>query len=268
MALTFLCVGGCASLLGIDEPEFIAETNVTPGVDASDDVVAIDVAAPDAPPPADAGSDTTSAPDAAFTITGIIDDFNRPNSLALGNGWIEKTASAFDLVNGTADLVVGAVDYRDGLVYRQAGEEMVDVRIGATLTFVGTIGSAFIAARVQNPTPPQSFFGYYVIIANDPQMIQLIRHNGGMPVLVGNGALPNPLALNTPYRLVLDVKNIGSLVQLNAELRQLPSGTLLGTASAADTTPNRISTAGTVGFGGINAMGSRTRFDDYSRVSP
>jgi hypothetical protein len=267
IALFPIFAAGCASLLGLEEPEFQTDVAASANLDASNDIIASEAFA--SPPiVADAGSDVQKDADATLPVSGLIDDFNRGNASALGNGWIEKTAGVFDLLNNAAELVVGNVDYRDALVYRAPGEELVDVTIGATLYFESSVGSAFIAARVQNAGAAQSFFGYYVVVSNDLQMIQVIRQSGGTAVLVGSSNLADPLALKTTYRLVLSVKNNGSIPELKAELRQLSNGGLLGSAAAADSTPNRITTAGSVGFGAQNTLGARTRFDDYSRTSP
>ena len=69
----------------------------------------------------------------------FVDDFDRPDNAALGNGWIEKTPSAFDLNNGAARKLFISSDYRDNIVYRPASENALDIE--ASLEFRLTSGS-------------------------------------------------------------------------------------------------------------------------------
>ena len=52
----------------------------------------------------------------------FVDDFSRPDSAALGNGWLEKSQAAFDLVGGQVTKQAVGSGYRDNIVYRPAGK--------------------------------------------------------------------------------------------------------------------------------------------------
>jgi hypothetical protein len=268
-------LSGCASLLALDEPEFIAPAS---GDDAN--------ASPDAVidgPSADGGSSsgnidanqdaaTKDAAADAVALDGILDTFDRPSSNAIGNGWIEKTPAVFDLLNNAAELVVSPTEPADAIVYRPAAEDVESVTVGVTLVGDKEIGAPMLLARLQSATAasPQAFTAYYATIPQGtPNVLQIVRRNGTSVTLLVQKNLPIPLSLKTAYRLSLKVVTLSPAnVTCTAAVRELPSGALIGTISHADGLPDRIMTAGSVGFGATATGGSRTRFDDFTRTSP
>src|SRR3989442_15889047 len=56
----------------------------------------------------------------------FLDDFNRPDSADLGNGWTEKYPPAFSIQNNEVVMIdTGPIDYHDALAYRPAGWELL-----------------------------------------------------------------------------------------------------------------------------------------------
>src|SRR5690606_17165685 len=71
--------------------------------------------------PIDAGPDGSNAPNPSL----FFDDFQRPESATVGNGWIEKV-DKFAIVGG-AVRQAGIGSYRDMIVRRPASEDLLDV---------------------------------------------------------------------------------------------------------------------------------------------
>ena len=87
---------------------------------------------------------------------GFFDDFNRPNSADLGNGWTEKYPPAFSIQNNEVVMIdTGIIDYHDTIVYRPAGEDLRDVELGLEFRVLSTLAFPQLHARVQRDTIEQ-----------------------------------------------------------------------------------------------------------------
>lgn len=83
----------------------------------------------------------------------FFDDFNRPNSANIGNGWTEKYPPAFAIQGGeVTNINTAPIDYHDAIVYRPVTEDQLNVEVG--LEFRVLPGQSFpqVHARIQRDT--------------------------------------------------------------------------------------------------------------------
>lgn len=183
------------------------------------------------------------------------DDFERPNGDALGNGWIEKSPSAFALENGRARKMPLTVGYRDSIVYRPANEALLNSEVRAELRFLnGSIGYPQLFSRVQSATAGLvgQLDAYILYVDNSPTRVILGRQNGSAFV-TALATLNLSAPLNTMDTFRLRLRTVGTTtVQLEAFVERLDgvSWTVIGQATASDTSAQRIANAGVAGFGG------------------
>jgi len=127
------------------------------------------------------------------------------------------------------------------------------------------IGEPMIFARLSSQMTNGTFIAYYARVLN-PSTLELGRHDGANATVLATKAIAPSLALKTVYRLKLSVS--GTNPVMSATELALLDGTIVSQVANNDGTAARLVNAGSVGFGGTNALGSRTRFDDYARTSP
>ena len=109
------------------------------------------------------------------------DNFDRADNAALANGWIEKNAGAFTLAGNRAAKQVVGTGYPDNLVYRPAGEDVLNVEASIELQLTSaTPGYAQLAVRVQSATVGNAgaFDGYLLYLNNSASQIILGRQTG------------------------------------------------------------------------------------------
>lgn len=63
------------------------------------------------------------------------DDFERPDAVAIGNDWIEKHPLTFAIAGGRMVFESEGVGFENGLVYRPAAEEVLDVEVSVEVRF-------------------------------------------------------------------------------------------------------------------------------------
>jgi hypothetical protein len=202
--------------------------------------------------------------------TTFSDTFDRPDNAVLGNGWIEKTAAAWNLTANRADKVATpSGDYRNNVVYRPAAEDAVNVE--AMMEFrpeAAAIGYPSLLARVQQATAntTNGFDGYMLFMdsSNTLAVIARQRADGNWETRLNQFNLSTALQVGQTYRMRL--RTIGTAtVQVTGTIEQLINGswTVLGTATGTDSSAQRISTAGAVGFTGY--VEDAYSFDNFSR---
>ncbi len=220
-------------------------------------------------------SDGAISAASTFTINSVtpgdfVDTFNRANSAALGNGWIEKTATVFELISNEAARTATGVDYRDNIVYRPAAEDVLDVEAAVEIRFTAVPpGYPQVFVRGQSATigGTNTLDAYLLYINNSTTQAILARQRGtnfDEPL----ATLTLSPALNTTDRYRLRLQATGTAtVQLSAFVERL-NGTawqIIGQATASDSSANRIAAAGTVGFGGYIELSPR--FDNFARTA-
>ena len=220
-------------------------------------------------------SDGTVSPASTFTINPVIagdfvDAFNRAASAALGNSWIEKTATAFELLNNEAARTATGFDYRDNLVYRPSAEDALDVEAAVEVRFTTVppgYPQVFVRGQSNTIAGGATLDAYLLYINNSNTQAILARQRGtNFDEPLATLTLNPALNATDRYRLRLQATGTNP-VQLSAFVERLNGGAwqIIGQAAAGDSAANRISTAGTVGFGGYTELSPR--FDNFARTA-
>jgi hypothetical protein len=222
------------------------------------------------------GSGTTSTA-VSFTVTptpgpgsSFTDEFTRADSDTLGNGWIEKTSSAFFLLSGEAAKQSVFTSYRDNVVYRPASENVLNVEAAVQLRLTSAApGYPQLFTRVQTATVggADTLDAYMLYIpANTTQAILGRQRGASFVTALGSIDLAAPLNTTNTYRMRLSATGT-TTVQLQAYIERLngSSWEIIGQTSATDSSAQRISTAGSVGFGGY--IENAYTYDRFTRTN-
>lgn len=198
----------------------------------------------------------------------LTDNFDRADNAALGNGWVEKNAAAFTIAGNRAAKQTVGTGYRDNLVYRPAGEDVLNVEAAVEIQFTGAPGYAQLAVRVQSATVANAdTFDGYVLYVNNSNTQAILGRQNGTAFLTTLATLNLGTALNTTDRFRLRLAARGTNpVLLDAYVERL-NGVIweeIGQGSASDAAANRFATAGSVGFGGYTE--ATYAFDNFARV--
>jgi hypothetical protein len=246
---------------------FISSTELQADIGASD-VASEGIATVSVFNPAPGGGSSNTQ---NFLINGaggtfFFDDFSRANGAAIGNGWIEKSAGAFVLNSGTATKQAVSSWYRDNIVYRPSSEDILDVEASVELQFTALPpGYPQLLVRVQSDTVGSANIldGYILYVSDSADMAILGRQNeSNFVTALSNINISPGLDTTSSYRLRLSAIGTNS-VELTASIERYNGAgwDVIGTANYSDTSVDRISTAGSVGFGGY--VESSYRYDNF-----
>lgn len=185
----------------------------------------------------------------------FIDDFERPNALAIGNGWVEKTASAFQLVDGEVVFESKASGYEDNLWYRSESERDVEVCIDLRILAAHADNHPQVHARMQpEDIAEPGQVTSYVLYVEGPSL-SLVRLAAGAFQQQWNEPLSASLEVGPWYRLC--VVTLGTdPVQLEGGLWIQDGGgawSLHTELLATDNSPGRITEPGATGSSGADA---------------
>jgi len=208
-----------------------------------------------------------------FTIlqpgSAFYDDFERPDSSVLGNGWIEKNPAAFFNIAGEVVKQYNYSSYLYNIVYRPATEDLLDTEVSLEFNLLDSLpGYPQIFARVQSDTVALEGMldGYMLYINNNLSQAIVGRQVGTSFVTTLTNINISP-ALNTTdtYRLRLSVIGTNPVEVTGYVERLSATGwDIIGQGAFSDTASERILNAGSVGFGGY-IEGSYS-FDNFTRL--
>lgn len=207
---------------------------------------------------------------AAAVHANITDNFQRADGDAIGNGWIEKTPSAWSLQGGAAVKSGAGYGYLDNLVYRPASEDVADVEASVEFRITDpSAGYPQIMVRIlsSSVTYVNWLDAYMIYFDGNPSGAVLGRQRGSAFVQT-LAEIPVSPALNTTdtYRMRLRATGTNPVV-LNAWIERLSGGNwvVIGQATVNDNSPDRITGAGSVGFSGY--IETSYRFDNFVRTN-
>lgn len=216
----------------------------------------------------------TSPQTQTFTITPpvsaqFLDEFSRADSDSLGNGWIEKAPAAFYLIGGQASKQPYSTNYTNSLVYRPASEDLLNVEAAVQMRLRSSSpGYPQLIARMQSSTAAVdgSFDGYLIFIDNNNSSAYLGRQRGSSLATLGGITISPALNMTDTYRMRMTVTGTSS-VQIQAFIERLNGATwqIIGQTSATDTSAQRLSGVGTVGFSGY--VENAYTYDNFTRNS-
>lgn len=208
-------------------------------------------------------------PDAAPGM--FVDDFERPDSDALGNGWIEKTPTTWRIQDSVVRRIASATDYRDNLVYRPASEDIRDVEISVELAITAlppNFPQIFVRGQKGTIATADTYDGYLLFLIGDPAGTAAVigRQRGNVFVeTLTQFELTEEVTTGPRYRMTFRATGTNPVQLLGRFERAVPGGwTTIGQATATDAAMNRITGPGTVGFSGDNA--ATWTYDDFTRT--
>jgi hypothetical protein len=218
--------------------------------------------------PVDAGVDAPSSPLAFF------DDFTRPDSPDVGNGWVMKHPPAFALTAGVIERrVPDSTDYDDNIVYRPVGESLLDVQVSIELHLgqVSTSGFPQVHARVQSSvTTAGQLDSYFIYIEMSTNKVVVARQHGAADGFTGLTTITVSPSFNTTdtFRLGLRVTGTSPVALTGLVERQVGNQfALIGQGAIVDNDPAKIVTPGTVGFSaGTPEVTDLYRYDNFTRT--
>ena len=218
------------------------------------------------------GDDSSSTtvdiiPDTTATTTGdesstgevpnvdFYDDFERPDSPDVGNGWIEKTPEAFALIDGGIRRVGTDLAYANNLVYRPDGawldaEAILELQ---WLDITDDYGSPQCSLRTQldDIDVAGSVTGYLLFVNGSNGELTITRQIDGVFTQQHISALASEVIVGAPYRLRLRVEGNDPVV-LDGYLEQWADDTwtVHTEVHGMDDTTERITTPGTLSVSG------------------
>ncbi len=198
----------------------------------------------------------------------FMDDFNRANAPALGNGWVEKQP-VFWIVNNQAAVVTAGSDYRDSIAYRPPMENVTDVTASVELRY-GTSAGGYPQLHVRVQTASVVSTGvlddYLLFPASGGTTDMVIARNRGNATftMLTSYKLTTPLDTAHMYRLTLSAIGV-SPVALTATVERLDvsTWTSLGTATVQDSDPERVTGPGSVGFSAGSEPKGQFVYDNF-----
>jgi len=205
-----------------------------------------------------------------------IDDFNRPDDNAIGNGWLMKTPAAFHLKNHSAYRLStnGSTDYRDNIVFRPAAEDLRDVTVTIEFKEIATPpGYPQVEARIQQSSVsnPNTLDCYIFFIADAPSTAIIGRQKGSSYLTtLASMTLTMPVDITHRFRLILSVSGTTS-VTVSGEVDMLdPNQNWIPLAqkTVSDTDTTRIEPAGSVGFSaGTPEVDGQYSYFNFTRLA-
>jgi hypothetical protein len=249
------------------------------GLSVGDASANVDSATDDQRTESDGAADVADARDEDATTPdplSFTDDFNRDDSSTIGNAWVMKYAPAFQLLGQGAQRLFpdSNHDFVDNIVYRPTSESLSNVEVSVEVHFSGaSIGYAQIHARVQPSTLGTSGqLDSYMLFTNASSTTAVIaRQHGGSSAFTGIGNIMIAPALNATdtFRLRLRVTGASDVTVHGYVERRSGTNTwdVIGEASTLDTSVDKITTAGTVGFsGGRPESAGIYTYDNFTRT--
>jgi hypothetical protein len=183
----------------------------------------------------------------------FLDDFDRADDPAIGNGWVEKTPTVFALEGNQIVKNISGPGYQDNLVFRPAAETLLDVEASVEFELTSTFASRpQLLARLQYATALDAgaYDGYKIWInGTDDQALVSRQNGGGSSSQLASITIAPPLAQGTRYRMRLRVEGANP-VQLEGFIEQQVgnSWTVIGSNTVSDGSALRHGAAGAVGF--------------------
>jgi hypothetical protein len=198
----------------------------------------------------------------------FIDRFDRPDDLALGNGWVEKTPTAFQLVDGRVVFESSAGGFQDNLWYRDESELDVEVCIELQILAVDPNNHPQVHARMQpDDIAEPGQVTAYILFVEGPSLA-LVRVAAGGFQADWSEPLSAPLEVGPWYRLCMIVVGTDP-VELEGRLWvEQASGWVLHTELlATDGGAARITQPGATGSSAADAeQVANLVYDDFMRT--
>jgi hypothetical protein len=200
---------------------------------------------------------------------GQVDDFDRADSAALGNGWVEKSAAAFSLVGNQVRKAATSTGYADNLVYRPTTEALLDGEASVEVRFQSLppgYPQLFVRAQPATIANAGAYDGYLLFIDNATNRALLDRIENGAFFVLAQITLASPLNTTDTFRLRLRATGTQPVrLEAYVERRNGTNWDVIGQATVDDNAPSRLTTPGTVGFS-AHVEGNLYTYDNFTRL--
>lgn len=185
----------------------------------------------------------------------FFDDFERPDSDDVGNGWIEKTPESFAVVDGGIRRVNTMDSYPENLVYRPEGD-WLDGEAALEVTWLNLaddFGSpqCFLRTQLADIQTAGSVTGYLLFINGATGDLTISRQISAAFTLQFVEPQTSPVEIGQAYRLRFRVMGSDPVV-LDGYLEQLVGDewTVHTEVHGVDDTAERLTEPGTFAMGG------------------
>ena len=211
--------------------------------------------------------------DAGADMAVFFDDFNRPDDASIGNGWIEKNPNAWLLKSGQVVREDNdGLNFQDNISYRPSSEDVLNVQSSVQFVVTGTTGFPQVWTRVQKGAVIQAnqIGGYGLSMSGSGNLAAVFRCDPvNCPVQLTQFNVTPALDSSSTYRLRLITTGTDPVqIQGFIERQVGTDWSVIGTVTLTDSTADRITTAGSVGFsaaaGDPNGIYS---YDDFTRTA-
>jgi hypothetical protein len=216
------------------------------------------------------GPSDLAGPDAAPMF---VDAFDGSDATVLPNGWIQKRPNVFGIASQRVVRQDYTVDYRDNVVWRPAGEDLLDVEASVEFTpghLPPGYPQVFVRLQQATLTTPNMLDGYILYIDGGTTSAKITRQVGTtLPPALATFVVSPGLQLATTYRLRLRATGSAPvLLDCYVEQQNGSTWTVIGHVATMDSAANAFVGAGSVGFsaGQPEATGYYT-YDNFTRTA-
>jgi hypothetical protein len=217
-------------------------------------------------------SSSSSGTDTGEVVPDFFDDFDRADSQAIGNGWVEKLPSVFSI---NENMVVAGGNrpqqYFDQVVYQNDVVDDIELRVEFRIDVANDLNEPHLVARQQEAALVSGSFNHCYILV--PQLSQdrlcLMRFDSAG--FIGEDRCTDwpdsDLVVGDWYRLVMTIDGPGP-VELTGRLEHADGDawTEVVAVEWVDKSPNQIAAPGVWGFSGgtTGAFYNNFVFDNFS----
>jgi len=199
----------------------------------------------------------------------FVDDFNRANSANIGNDWVEKNPAAFAISGNEVVPSTTVPNYWDNVVHRPVGEAFSNGRASVEFRLTNSdIGYPQVIVRAQPGTIASAgnLDCYIAFLESNATAFRIGRQRGSdMYTVLASGTLSESVTTSGRYRVSLESQGTNP-VQLVATMERWNAGTSawvqIGSLSTNDSSGQRLSAAGVVGFG--KSVDNFAVYDNFS----
>jgi hypothetical protein len=221
------------------------------------------------------GAETSSSSADLPPDTGFFDDFERRDADALGNGWIETTAGAFQLSNGR--VVLGSsngLSFPENVCRRPLDEALLDVEASVLVEFTSSTYAGFpqLHLRAQDSSDVVTAYVFFVDTTDPgiPPTLDIARIIDGSFTEQTESELPDFPGNALRYRIRARVVGTDPVVADGwFEVEGNGGWNVLATTTLVDGGPLRIVDPGVVAFSAHVEL-QHFAYDDfaYDAASP
>jgi len=204
----------------------------------------------------------------------FVDGFDRTNDLALGNGWLENLATAFQIDGGRVTVEQSpTASYEQSLVHRAflEGGANIIVSVEFRVAELGSSGFPQVHARIQENATDPALLNSYILFVEEATTQDLVvaRRDAGTFDLVNRNSSPIPggVTVDLDHRLTLHVAGTNPVIADGTlERRTGSSWETVLEVQFVDSSADRVVDPGSVGLSGHDA-GLQLSFDNFEARS-